>query len=323
MWQEVPLIVAVFVTVCSTDNPGQCHKPPLVKSAVPEEQYLIQQSFPVGQVVYYGCLPGYRWNDSTPNFVICQANLTWSEPLMSCMPKLCGPPNDLQNGYYTITGQTFGSSASYHCNKGYLLLGKGQILCTSVGWSKSFKFCDPVPDDEVKPPIPSTDATIISTVYETTVRTHSITADALSDNEDQISIPCTVTCTINAKIAQSRSLTTETKRSFTSLPSYTTTYEQNQSNHSMNINVNAIIIETTSPSKPQIPSDNFEKRIVLPATLTCSGLGIIFAGAIIRFINERRKSGSYKTGSQFLEHDKDMELPTVKRMNEPRIPQNI
>ncbi|XP_060701425.1 complement decay-accelerating factor-like isoform X2 [Hemiscyllium ocellatum] len=281
MWQEVPLIVAVFVTVCSTDNPGQCHKPPLVKSAVPEEQYLIQQSFPVGQVVYYGCLPGYRWNDSTPNFVICQANLTWSEPLMSCMPKLCGPPNDLQNGYYTITGQTFGSSASYHCNKGYLLLGKGQILCTSVGWSKSFKFCDPVPDDEVKPPIPSTDATIISTVYETTVRTHSITADD------------------------------------------TTTYEQNQSNHSMNINVNAIIIETTSPSKPQIPSDNFEKRIVLPATLTCSGLGIIFAGAIIRFINERRKSGSYKTGSQFLEHDKDMELPTVKRMNEPRIPQNI
>ncbi|XP_072419708.1 complement component receptor 1-like protein isoform X2 [Chiloscyllium punctatum] len=237
MWQEVPLIVAVFVTVCSTNNPGQCHKPPLVKFAIPLDQYLIQQGFSVSQVVYYRCLPGYKWNDSTPDFVICQANLTWSEPLMSCMPKLCGPPNDLQNGYYTISGQTFGSSATYHCNKGYQLLGKCQILCTSLGWSKSFQFCDPLPD-----------------------------------NEDQISIPSAVTSrinTINEKTAQTRSLTTETNRSFTSLPSYTTTYEQNQSNHSMNTSVNAIIIETTSPSKPQIPSDNFEKRLILPATLTC------------------------------------------------------
>ncbi|XP_043572629.1 complement decay-accelerating factor-like isoform X2 [Chiloscyllium plagiosum] len=237
MWQEVPLIVAVFVTVCSTNNPGQCHKPPLVKFADLLNQYLIQQGFSVGQVVYYRCLPGYKRNDSTPDFVICQANLTWSEPLMSCMPKLCGPPNDLQNGYCTISGQTFGSSATYHCNKGYQLLGKRQILCTSFGWSKSFQFCDPLPN-----------------------------------NEDQISIPSTVTSTINAineKTAQIHSPTTETNRSFTSLPSYTTTYEQNQSNHSMNTSVNAIIIETTSPSKPQIPSDNFEKRLILPAALTC------------------------------------------------------
>ncbi|XP_048409469.2 uncharacterized protein LOC125462962 isoform X2 [Stegostoma tigrinum] len=209
MWQKVTLIVAVFVTVSSSDNPGQCRKPPIVKSAVLLDQYLIQQSFPVGQVVSYECLPGYVWTESTPNVVICQANLTWSEPLISCMPKDCGPPEDLENGYYTVSGHTFGEKATYYCNKGYQLLGKGQILCTDHGWSRSFLSCDLLPDHEEQLSIPSAVTNSIDPTNERTVMIPSLATDGaasqsfpsfqrfLPDHEEQLSIPSAVTNSID------------------------------------------------------------------------------------------------------------------------------
>ncbi|GCB71067.1 hypothetical protein scyTo_0005833, partial [Scyliorhinus torazame] len=141
MWRKIPLMVAVFVAACTSDNPEQCNNPPTVTSADVKNEYGIQQEFTVGRHIHYECLLGYTWNNSTPNFVVCQANLTWSEPLISCIPKDCGEPKDMQNGYYTTTGKTYGKVATYHCNKGYHQFGKSDALCTVAGWDKIMLFC--------------------------------------------------------------------------------------------------------------------------------------------------------------------------------------
>ncbi|XP_048409596.1 uncharacterized protein LOC125463020 isoform X3 [Stegostoma tigrinum] len=389
MWQEVTLVVAVFVTVNSGDNPDlatqdlatiwklslaavwdstvfcQCQIPPFVKSAVLLDQHLIQGSFSVGQVVSYRCLPGYNRNDSTPNFVVCQADLTWSRPSMNCMPKECGSPRELENGYCIVSGQTFGDTATYHCNTGYQLLGRSQILCTIRGWSRSFLFCEPFLNDKNQASTPSTVSTIISTVYETTAQTRSLTTDGAQTNhsftlpssrpynEDQPFIPSTVATTIdtmNETTDHTLSPTIDgarTNYSFTSLPSWfkglasfialvmdaeetaenedTATYEQNQTDRSLNTSVNAVINKIIPPNKPQIPTENFEKSLTQSAAPNISGASqinrivLIFSGLIIvtaiaiaitmiKYICVRRKSGSYNTGSEFLEHHKDMDL---------------
>ncbi|XP_043572617.1 sushi, von Willebrand factor type A, EGF and pentraxin domain-containing protein 1-like isoform X1 [Chiloscyllium plagiosum] len=56
--------------------------------------------------------------------------------------KTCGHPKSLQNGYYTATGETFGDTATYYCNKGYQLLGKSMIQCTESGRSNGLGICD-------------------------------------------------------------------------------------------------------------------------------------------------------------------------------------
>ncbi|XP_048409602.1 uncharacterized protein LOC125463020 isoform X9 [Stegostoma tigrinum] len=338
MWQEVTLVVAVFVTVNSGDNPDlatqdlatiwklslaavwdstvfcQCQIPPFVKSAVLLDQHLIQGSFSVGQVVSYRCLPGYNRNDSTPNFVVCQADLTWSRPSMNCMPKECGSPRELENGYCIVSGQTFGDTATYHCNTGYQLLGRSQILCTIRGWSRSFLFCEPFLNDKNQASTPSTVSTIISTVYETTAQTRSLTTDGAQTNhsftlpssrpynEDQPFIPSTVATTIdtmNETTDHTLSPTIDgarTNYSFTSLPSWFKGLAS----------FIALVMDAEETAENEGASQI--NRIVL----IFSGLIIVTAIAIaitmIKYICVRRKSGSYNTGSEFLEHHKDMDL---------------
>ncbi|XP_078098385.1 complement component receptor 1-like protein isoform X2 [Mustelus asterias] len=157
MWPVIVLIVAVFARTCASDNPGQCPIPPTVTFADRKNEFGIQQEFFVGRSVQYECLTGYIWNNITSDFVICQANLTWSEPLISCAPIDCKEPKDIQNGYYTTTGKTYGKMTTYYCNKGYQLLGKRNVLCTIEGWNKNTPTCDQIVCD---PPGPISNGTV-------------------------------------------------------------------------------------------------------------------------------------------------------------------
>ncbi|XP_078402693.1 zona pellucida sperm-binding protein 3 receptor-like isoform X2 [Cetorhinus maximus] len=151
MWQKVALMVAVFLTSCASNNPDLCPIPPSVTSAQTKNEFGIVQNFFVGRRIYYECLPGYIQNENTTDFVICQSNLTWSEPLISCIPIDCGDPKDIKNGYHKATGRTYGSIATYDCNKGYQLIGKGTIVCTIDGWNKNIPFCDTILCDPPNP----------------------------------------------------------------------------------------------------------------------------------------------------------------------------
>ncbi|XP_067863583.1 uncharacterized protein [Heptranchias perlo] len=142
MWVRPFVIVAVFVTACTSQTPDQCHHPPTVTFAELKNEFITLQDFIVGDIISYRCLSGYIWNKSTPDFIICQSNLTWSEPLIGCIPKDCGDPTDIQNGYYRVTGRSIGHKANYYCNKGYELFGKNDALCTNNGWSKKVPQCE-------------------------------------------------------------------------------------------------------------------------------------------------------------------------------------
>ncbi|XP_078402701.1 complement decay-accelerating factor transmembrane isoform-like isoform X2 [Cetorhinus maximus] len=196
-----------------------CPIPPSVTSAQTKNEFGIVQKFFVGRRVYYECLPGYIQNENTTDFVICQSNLTWSEPLISCIPIDCGDPKDIKNGYYKATGRTYGSIATYDCNKGYQLIGKGTIVCTIDGWNKNIPFCDTILCD---PPNPisngdvterdswdiGTDAKYSCHAGYALIGQHSInctdTGDwshdspickALPDHEEQLSPPSTIAAT--------------------------------------------------------------------------------------------------------------------------------
>lgn len=58
----------------------------------------------------------------------------------------CGTPDSTTNGYFnTINGTTFGSSALYLCNDGFLLVGSSSRSCqtenNTVQWSPEAPMC--------------------------------------------------------------------------------------------------------------------------------------------------------------------------------------
>ncbi|XP_051890687.1 P-selectin-like [Pristis pectinata] len=137
---KLPL-VALLVSACVCRSRGLCPNPPPVEFAELTNEFITQQSFTVGQYVIYQCLSGYIWNTSTPNVTFCQPQLTWSKPLIHCVPKDCGEPPPLQNGNYTVENYAIGGRTHYFCNTGYFLVGKGKSLCTDNGWTKHRPFC--------------------------------------------------------------------------------------------------------------------------------------------------------------------------------------
>uniref|UniRef100_UPI00398E48DB complement decay-accelerating factor-like isoform X2 n=1 Tax=Pristiophorus japonicus TaxID=55135 RepID=UPI00398E48DB len=228
MWPKIPLIVAVFVTASVSQTPDQCNLPPNVAFAELTMKFITQQNFFVNNIVYYQCIPGYIWNNSTPDFIKCQPNLNWSELLISCKPKVCGDPLAILDGYYTVTGRSIGHKVTYYCNKGYELLGKRNALCTNNGWSKMIPECSH---------LPSTITTTISTMPETTPQTNYITTDgagrnhslssflglALLDNEEQLSTNATTISTKREATPQTNYITmdgADRNHSLLSFPGY-------------------------------------------------------------------------------------------------------
>ncbi|XP_041051598.1 complement decay-accelerating factor-like isoform X1 [Carcharodon carcharias] len=332
----------------------QCPIPPSVTSAQIKNEFGILQKFSVGRRIHYQCLPGYIQNESTTDFIICQSNLTWSEPLISCIPIDCGDPKDIKNGYHQATGRTYGSTATYNCNKGYQLIGKGTIVCTIDGWNKNIPFCDIILCD---PPNPisngdaterdswdiGTDAKYSCHAGYTLIGQHTInctdTGDwshdppickVLPDHEEQLSPPSTIAATtIRETTPEINNITTDggvRNHLLSSLPNYTATNEERQTDLSTTTTVNTIINKTIPPNNSPIPTDRLDKSLMLSGAPHYSSneywkKGIYFGaipGAIvivliiIKVIYDRRKYGSYKTGSQFLECHKDTELATIQ-----------
>ncbi|XP_067913336.1 uncharacterized protein [Heterodontus francisci] len=293
MWQKIPLIVAVFVTTCASQNPDQCHSPPSVMAAELTNEYLTQQEFFVGQHVSYKCLSSYIWNDSTPDFIICQPNLSWSKPLISCIPKDCGDPMDMRDGYYRVTGRTVGHKATYYCNKGYQLFGKRDVLCTNNGWNKitancAIISCDPphaisngdvIQRDEWTYGI---NANYLCHSGYTLIGQHTIncteTGDwshhppvckALPDHEGQLSISATTISTIQETTRQTTYITTHAggwNHLLSLLPGYTTAYDKRQTDLSPTTTVNKMINKRISPNNSPIPTDSFDKSLMHSAS---------------------------------------------------------
>ena len=54
----------------------------------------------------------------------------------------CDRLSDIKNGRVVLSGTTAGSTATYSCNKGFVLVGESTRLCQSNGeWSGREPFC--------------------------------------------------------------------------------------------------------------------------------------------------------------------------------------
>ncbi|XP_072887003.1 C4b-binding protein-like [Hemitrygon akajei] len=121
---------------------GQCGKPPTLENGTPRDQ--LNETFPVGTKVRYTCYPGYVFKEFSKPWIVCQDNSTWSPLQATCNPKSCGSPGEILNGYYNATGNTFGSTVHFFCNKGYKLVGRATRLCEADGWTGQVPTCEVV-----------------------------------------------------------------------------------------------------------------------------------------------------------------------------------
>eukprot|EP00062_Callorhinchus_milii_P014288 gi/632963235/ref/XP_007897767.1/ PREDICTED: complement receptor type 2-like isoform X2 [Callorhinchus milii] len=127
---------------------AQCDHPPELPGARIAYSYL--RSFRIGHRTQYYCLYGYQRESSAPNYITCQDNLTWSEPLFKCVAKDCGFPEDIPNGTYVASSHSFGSIVTYTCDVGFVSFGRAVRRCTLQGWTGNLPICQrvrcPAPD---------------------------------------------------------------------------------------------------------------------------------------------------------------------------------
>ncbi|XP_062921232.1 complement receptor type 1-like isoform X3 [Mobula hypostoma] len=136
--QLLVLLAAVVAQVA-----GECGKPPTLENGTPRDQ--VNATSPVGTRVFYTCLPGYMFQDFSIRWIICQDNSMWSPLQATCNPRSCGSPGEILNGgYNATTGNTFGSTVHFYCDKGFKLVGRDTRQCDVDGWTGQVPTCEVV-----------------------------------------------------------------------------------------------------------------------------------------------------------------------------------
>ncbi|XP_010722468.1 membrane cofactor protein isoform X5 [Meleagris gallopavo] len=144
-------VAVLLAGLCAAREQGQesCTLPDSVPYAELVEDISANSSFPVGTNVRYTCRPGYRKIPGMPDNRVCGKNSTWSQIETFCKAKSCMHPGELEYGFVNVTDLTFGSTATFSCEKGYRLYGRSQISCVikdkGVDWDGNLPLCDIVP----------------------------------------------------------------------------------------------------------------------------------------------------------------------------------
>lgn len=95
----------------------------------------------VGDTATYSCNAGFVLFGK--GIRDCQLDGTWSHKTPECRVIDCGELVSPSNGAVALSGSTFGFTASYTCNPGFLLVGGGQTrVCQISGsWSGEAPVC--------------------------------------------------------------------------------------------------------------------------------------------------------------------------------------
>ncbi|XP_067863600.1 C4b-binding protein beta chain-like isoform X2 [Heptranchias perlo] len=141
MAQRLILAVLTTCTVGVALVTGDCGKPPQLENGSPSDESMSLTSFPVNVSVFYKCNQGYVFQEGSSRSVTCQEDLTWTPLQVICESKDCGNPGEIQNGYYEASETTFGHTATFHCEEGYKMVGRGYRLCTANGWDGQVPTC--------------------------------------------------------------------------------------------------------------------------------------------------------------------------------------
>ncbi|NXJ88700.1 C4BPA protein, partial [Corythaixoides concolor] len=177
---------------------GTCAPPDRLQYAELEESFSTMKSFPVGTTVSYVCRPGYMRIPGKPLKRTCGEDLQWSPAEEFCTARRCNHPGELQHGFINVTDLTFGSKATFSCERGFRLRGTDEISCVikdkGVDWNRDLPFCEKIPC-EPPPSIANGHYTKAdSYVYQTPV---TYTCDVVPKGTDPFSLigPTTIFCT--------------------------------------------------------------------------------------------------------------------------------
>ncbi|KAM6949553.1 LOW QUALITY PROTEIN: sushi, von Willebrand factor type A, EGF and pentraxin domain-containing protein 1 [Aplochiton taeniatus] len=107
-----------------------CADCPLLENSVPQLRASGPEVSP-GSQVQLSCDPGFYLVGEP--VLQCQNRGEWSHPLPHCERVSCGPPRPLEHGLFQGSDFHAGSTAVYHCNPGFYLLGDAKVLCSNSG----------------------------------------------------------------------------------------------------------------------------------------------------------------------------------------------
>ncbi|XP_038143325.1 membrane cofactor protein-like isoform X3 [Cyprinodon tularosa] len=105
-----------------------------------KDDYITQDTFEDGAVVYFKCNVGYESAGGSGK-VTCTAG-SWSPVLLKCEKKSCGAPPEVEFGQYGDTTAEFGDTVKYECRKGYNLVGNPVLRCEDQGWAGRPPTCE-------------------------------------------------------------------------------------------------------------------------------------------------------------------------------------
>ncbi|XP_051890688.1 sushi, von Willebrand factor type A, EGF and pentraxin domain-containing protein 1-like [Pristis pectinata] len=136
MFQKTALKIAFFfvLQICSTLE--DCSLPGRISNGG-----VTYESTNLNSVARYYCDPGYMLNG--PSSRKC-GYFGWSGKPPKCIPKSCGSPGDILNGWYEASDNVFGARATFHCDEGFKMIGKNYRMCEPEGWSGQVPTCEPV-----------------------------------------------------------------------------------------------------------------------------------------------------------------------------------
>ncbi|ODM90554.1 CUB and sushi domain-containing protein 1 [Orchesella cincta] len=85
-----------------------------------------------GAEISYECDEGYTIARGS-NIRSCGSDEKWSGAMPQCLMSSCSPPSEIVNGTFVSTGTNAGSTVTYRCNPGHILIGSASLTCQLGG----------------------------------------------------------------------------------------------------------------------------------------------------------------------------------------------
>ncbi|XP_053313629.1 complement receptor type 1-like [Spea bombifrons] len=127
-----------------------CHSPLQLEYAELREEFLDQNTFPIGAKLYYKCRPGYVYVMGTETSIVCLDSFKWSDAEKFCTRTCSHPPRlqygELKEDYLSMSTFPIGTKVVFNCRPGYMRVPgtKTHIICMqNFQWSTPDIFCKP------------------------------------------------------------------------------------------------------------------------------------------------------------------------------------
>ena len=115
-----------WVDIDAVCEPISCGTPPYV-----ENSRVHSRDYAFGEYVYYKCRVGYEISGN--DLLQCNEIGEWVGQTPKCRMISCGPPPVIHRATTTVSRHTYGSRATYLCNRGYILRGSNTLVCMGNG----------------------------------------------------------------------------------------------------------------------------------------------------------------------------------------------